>query len=233
MMDTNALDELITKFDAVNDDTIPGWALILIKGIKELTVQLKNLNNLNERIQHLEDFKTVTENTSKRLQDDNVRLNDVITALEEKVEDHEQRSRNQCLLFHGVDEQDNEDTDKLVLNIINNDLGLRGISIDSLQRSHRLGPKKQQRQTRSTPKRPIIVKFVSFRDRQGVFKEKKKLKGQMLSISENLTKKRYELYQAAITTYGRMKVWTNEGRIMTKLNDQYKTIRNMGDLEQE
>ena len=55
----------------------------------------------------------------------------------------------------------------------------------------------------------------------------------MLSISENLTKKRYELYQAAITTYGRMKVWTNEGRIMTKLNDQYKTIRNMGDLEQE
>ena len=38
---------------------------------------------------------------NKRLQEDNERLNHLITSMEETIDDQEQRSRNQCLLIHG------------------------------------------------------------------------------------------------------------------------------------
>ena len=50
---------------------------------------------------------------------------------------------------------------------------------------------------------------------------KRNLKVKKVSISENLTKRRYEIYIAAMNKYGLGKVWTNEGRITTKVNDIY------------
>ena len=55
---------------------------------------------------------------------------------------------------------------------------------------------------------------------------KRNLKGKQVSISENLTKRRYEIYKAAMNKYGLGKVWTNEGRITTEVNERY-TIINM------
>ena len=42
--------------------------------------------------------------------------------LEESIDQQEQYSHRNCLLIHGVEENSNEDTDQLALNIINNDL---------------------------------------------------------------------------------------------------------------
>ena len=87
------------------------------------------------------------------------------------VDDQEQRSRKMCLLIHGVEENDSEKPDALVLNVINNDLGIANINITEIQRSHRLGPKKSQRNLRSSKMfyRPIIVRFSNYRTRQKVF----------------------------------------------------------------
>ena len=85
------------------------------------------------------------------------------------------------------------------------------------------------RNTRTTT-RPIIVRFCSFRKRQIVFKEKKKIKDKGITITESLTKSRYDLFKAAVTKYGRGQVWTNEGRITTKQQDRYFTINCLNDL---
>ena len=80
--------------------------------------------------------------------------------------------RRSCLLIHGVEENSDEDTDKLVLSIINNDLeiDLTEVAID---RTHRIGdPKKKKKKVR-----PIIVKSVGYYDRKEVFSKKKYLKG--------------------------------------------------------
>ena len=166
--------------------------------------------------------------------DENQRLNAVINKLEMSVDDQEQRSRNMCcLLIHGVKEKDGEKTDELVLNVIINDLGIVNTNITEIQRSHRLGPRKPQRNLRSSKMfyRPIIVRFSNYRMRQKVFSEKRKLKGTTTSISENLTKKRYVLYQSAINKFGKGKVWSSEGRITTKVNDRYMIINSVKDLE--
>ena len=63
--------------------------------------------------------------------------------LEESIDQQGQYSRRNCLLIHGVEENSNEDTDKLVLNIVNNDLeiDLTEVAID---RTHRIGTQKRR-----------------------------------------------------------------------------------------
>ena len=63
------------------------------------------------------------------------------------------------------------------------------------------------------------------------FKEKRNLKGTNISRAENLTHTRYELYKSAISKFGKGKVWTSDGRITTKVNDQYVIIKSAEDLE--
>ena len=232
-MDNDSLNTLITNLDSVHDDSIPPWALVLLQSMKGVINGLKVIDELVQRVTKLEDFKRVSETITTQLQDENKRLHDAINKLEMRVDDQEQRSRNMCLLIHGVQESDDENTDELALAIINNDIGLNNTNINEIQRSHRLGPKKQQRNLRSnkTSNRPIIVRFTNYSTRRMVFKAKRNLKGKNISLSENLTQSRYNLYLSAINKFGKGKVWTNEGRITTKVNDRYVTINSVKDLE--
>ena len=88
------------------------------------------------------------------------------------------------------------------------------------------------RETRATPSRPrpVIVRFLNFRDRLKIFKSKRKLRGSNISISENLTQKRYVLCKMCMDKLGKGAVWTNEGRITTKIDNKYKIINNKNDL---
>ena len=116
-----------------------------------------------------------------------MKLNVEIVNSNEKIDDLEQRSRNSCLLIHGVDELEGEETDSIALDIIRSKLD---ISVDELdiQRSHRLGPNKGSlRSNMRKALRPIILRFTYYKKHQEVYKSKKKLKGQGIVISENLT----------------------------------------------
>ena len=182
-MDINNVHDLVKSIDELNIDNIPAWAAILINGIKILSVQLETVSNLTERVQKLEEFKQVSEVVSSRLENDNKRLRSIIESLGAKIDDQEQRSRNMCLLFYGIEEKADEDTDDVVLKIVNETLELQDFRIDDIQRSHRVGPngksQQQARQLRSSqspskPKtRPIIVRFSNYRDRYKIFKVKK------------------------------------------------------------
>ena len=74
------------------------------------------------------------------------------------------------------------------------------------------------------------MKFTNYRARSQVFYNKKQLKGKRLLITENLTKKRYELFKSAAEKLGVRNVWTSDGRVMTKINDQFINIQDLDHL---
>ena len=81
-----------------------------------------------------------------------------------------------------------------------------------LDRSHRLG---KPRASGGKP-RPIIVKFSRYNLRNSVFKNKKKLKGKGVAITESLTKKRMDALTKAKDEHGFNNVWTLDGKIFYK-----------------
>ena len=101
--------------------------------------------------------------------------------MEESIDSQQQYSRRNCLLLHGIEETKGEDTDNIVLEVLNNDMDLN-MSKTDLDRSHKIGNPKSKKKSR-----PIIVKFVRYNDRRDVFMKKKCLKGKGKLITENLT----------------------------------------------
>ena len=114
-MDNNSINILIDNLDSVNDNSIPPWGLMLLKCTKGVINGLKVIDDLSQRNNNLEDFKTINETITRKLHDENQRLNAVITKLEMRIDDQEQRSRSMYL--HGVEENAVENTDELVLHI--------------------------------------------------------------------------------------------------------------------
>ena len=110
-----------------------------------------------------------------------------------------------------MEETSNEDTDKLVLNIIKNDLEINLTEV-AIDRTHCIGdPKKKKKKAR-----PIIVKFVRYYDRKEVFSKKKYLKERGISITESLTSFSMKKLEEAREKYGFKNVWSTDGRIFFK-----------------
>ena len=124
-------------------------------------------------------------------------LDEKLTRIMEKLDDIEQYSRRNCLLFlFLIVEKDDENTDQLILDTCRESMGIE-LGLQDIYRSHHIGMKTQREvlpepeengQVTHQKVRPIIVKFTSYRRRQHLFSAKKNLKGKHVGISENLTK---------------------------------------------
>ncbi|KAJ4430507.1 hypothetical protein ANN_19138 [Periplaneta americana] len=99
-----------------------------------------------------------------------VKRDEKIEALETKVDELEQYQRRQCLRIFGVEEQEAEDTDKMVMEVVKR-IGV-DVNVMDIDRSHRIG----RRDVGNDRPRPISVKFVSYRKRSEVLKNKRLLK---------------------------------------------------------
>jgi hypothetical protein len=155
------LNTLITNLEAVDSTNAPPWAITLIHSIKGLFNILINFKELAKKVELLESVNAVTDQTTNVLREENTKLGDKILKLELRLDDQEQRSRNNCLLIHGIPESNiQEVTDAVAMDVFNRTLGL-DLGTDVIARSHRLGPKKDARATRATKPypRPIIVRF--------------------------------------------------------------------------
>lgn len=173
---------------------------------------------LDKNTEVLMEMKTALEEKDKKIADLECRLL-------EKSDDLEQYQRRQCLRIFGVEETREEDTDKLVIDVaakIGVDLQIRDID-----RCHRVG---RMLEGSSRP-RAIIVKFVSYRQRSEVFKNKRKLKGLPITIREDLTRHRHKLLQECITRYGVTNVWTIDGAIIVKRGDTKFRVTCEADLQ--
>ena len=77
---------------------------------------------------------------------------------------HEQYFRRNCILIHGVDKIDREDTDDLSIKVVEEHTNQK-LKPEDIGRSQRLGnPKK----SRNAKPRPIIVKYVRYNTRNNI-----------------------------------------------------------------
>ena len=184
-----------------------------IKGDKQLIDLTSSVEFLTSKFDELEKERKEKDELINSLQIEVSSLKVEVKNLEKKADDQEQYSRRNCLLIHGLTETKTEDTDEMVLDVINNKLNIEMSQI-SIDRSHRLGKRKGPGQK----PRAIIVKFTRYKDRHHVFRNKKLLKGTGISVTESLTVKRMEHLKKAREQHGFGNVWTLDGKIMFKGN---------------
>ncbi|XP_049520556.1 uncharacterized protein LOC125944250 isoform X2 [Dermacentor silvarum] len=99
--------------------------------------------------------------------------------LQKKTNDLENRSRRKNLVFYGVDDKPSESWDESEATVKKICKTSLGIELRSLERAHRLGRYNENR------KRPIIVKFSLYKERQVVLLNAKKFKNSLYSVGED------------------------------------------------
>ena len=115
--------------------------------------------------------------------------------------------------MHGLKESENEDTD-VVLRETLNELLQGKLAVADIGRSHRMGRLKKGKQSR-----PIIIKFARYNIRNRVFKNKKKFKDTGSSITENLTQKRMQMLTKTRNGLLFKNLWTQDGKMLVKSDD--------------
>ena len=95
----------------------------------------------------------------------------------------EQHSRRNCLLIHGIDEENQENTDEVVIIVLKQEMDEEITHLD-IDRSHCLGNQKLEK----SKLQPTIIKFARYNVRAKTFKNKRKLKEKRPSITESLKK---------------------------------------------
>ena len=236
-------DSLSSLSDDVFSDGLnsPVLAKLFFNCLRSIESQVKDLTSFQEEtvkshiIKVTESLNTMSERFDKfekvlKEKDDKIKeLEDKINSLEEKnedlitknhdfsikMDDLEQYSRRNCLLLHGVKEDDEENTDEIVLRTVAEEIGIQ-INEGDLDRTHRLGKRKRN----DGKPRPIIVKFTRYAVRHKVFTYKRNLKGKRYLITESLTAYRMKLLTEAQEMFGVKNVWTSDGRILYKDNNK-------------
>ena len=107
-----------------------------------------------------------------------------------------------------------EDTDEMVLDVINNKLNIEMSQI-CIDKSHRLRKWKGPGQK----PRAVIVKFTRYKNRHHVFRNKELLKENGISVTESLVLKRMVRLNKAREQHSFSNIWTVDGQIMFKRND--------------
>ena len=113
-------------------------------------------------------------------------------------------------------ESENEDTDVIVKEILNELLQEKFANVD-IDRSHQIRTIKNIKQSRS-----IIIKFARYNIRNRVFKNKKKLRDTAISITESLTRKRMQMLTKARSEFLFKNVLTQEGKILVSDDNAIK-----------
>ena len=134
-----------------------------------------------------------------------------VVKLEYTADRMEQYSRRNSVLIHGVPEEKREDTDSLVIETVEEKMGL-DISSPDTDRTHRISAPPKQ----STKFRPVFVKFVRSNNLRKIYINQKLLKGTKVSITESLTAQRVAKLKEAREKFGFKNVWSNNGRIIYK-----------------
>ena len=191
--------------DIKQNNTVPKWMKPFLESIKSFAM------DLNQHLDLLEGKLAINENVSSNLKKE-------VDKLRDELDDQQQYSRRTCLLLHGVKEEQREDVESKVKEVLDSKLEVK-LDEKDIARTHRLGKKKDDGKPR-----PIIIRFLSYRQRKKVFDKKRKLKGSKIILTENLSKKRYALLQRCKTEFGMDKVWSYDGRVYVIGNNEEKHV---------
>ena len=132
-----------------------------IKGEKQLSDLTDSVQLISDKFNEYEMDRKAKDELIMKLQTQVTELTDKVSNLSVQVDEQEQYSSRNCLLIHGVEENQNEDTDTFSINIINEHLGL-DIQPSDIDRTHRIGNKNKTRKKG----RAIIIKFTRYNSRK-------------------------------------------------------------------
>lgn len=153
-----------------------------------------------------------------------LQLQSRVASLESSNDAIEQYTRRNSLRVFGIPEEEGEDTVSRTVSFINEKMKVEPpISIEDLDRVHRVSRKHAASNTTSSPRpRPIIVKFATYRARHRVITKKASLKNTQFFVNEDLTPARSTMMYKArmMKQQGHIKdVWTHDGAIVIKDKD--------------
>ena len=191
------IDELYTMMKSVMAkletlDLINERILSVEQNVKSLTKSIEfahaEVTDLKEEMKQRKRTEEKNETRIGELEESNKRL-------QETVVDLKARSMRDNLLFHNIEESDEENCAEVIYSLLEEKLDMpdarQNIKID---RAHRVGRK---RDSRRKP-RAIVAKFNFFPDREKIRRNARKLKGTRIGISEQfpeeIEKVRQKLY---------------------------------------
>ncbi len=197
---------------------------------EKLTNDLDSLNNLQQSTEVLVEqldgrLDAIEEETGEEMADLNNRFatKDNHQDMQVKVDDIEQQGKIKNLRFFGIEEQEDEDPTKRVIDFVQSHMNIEikptAIEASRMGALHRL----------STKPRDILVKFDSGILRNAIYKKKIMLRhlNQQVFINEDLTVKRSHLFfQARKMRKQKMLfgVWTQVGNVLVKVNPNSNPI---------
>ena len=180
-----------------------------IKGEQKLNCLTESVEFISARFDKYEADRQKKDEKVNSLEEKVLGLTEKVDKLSSLIDRQEQYPKRDCILIHGVKENQYEDTDEVVVSKIKNEMDLE-ISPRDIDRTNRIGvPSKGKN-------RPIIVKLVRYMERRHVFTNKKRLERKNISISKSLTKIRMNALKEARNKFGYSSVWTSDGKIMYK-----------------
>ncbi|KAH7937137.1 hypothetical protein HPB49_008100 [Dermacentor silvarum] len=152
---------------------------------KEVTNKLKDihttvtdvkrrLSKIEERLETVDNLSESVTTVGSVLQESQVQLKSIEQKQTQQanlvVDDLNNRMRRNNLVFKGIPEQTTEkwsDTEKLISEFVTTNLGIQP---GEIERAHRVGQRKPDRI------RPVVVKFLNFKDKNNILKSAFKLK---------------------------------------------------------
>ena len=170
-------DSLSSLPDEVFSDGLnsPELAKLLINCLRSIVNQVKELFTSHEEAKEsqikvtesLEFMSAKFDKLEKEIRKKDEKINQLEKTIENLVEkqkslsseidDLEQYSRRNCLVLHGFNESNDENTNEIIIKTFSKELGVK-IKEDDLTRSHRLGKSKRK----DNKPRPIIVTFTRY-----------------------------------------------------------------------
>jgi len=200
--------------------------------LTNITQNLENkLNEIQKKMVQYEKKLDQLGEEKEQLRDEMVQKTNLLVF---PLDRQEQYIRKENILVHGVEQkkEDNDDGEKVLFKIAD-ELEI-DLEDNKIQRVHRLG---QKRRKNENP-RPIIARFVSYKNRNEFLTNKRELKNieerQHVFVCEDLTPLRYKLLKhmqkSCSDTF--TSSYTRNGNIKSKLktSEKWVTVTSPGDL---
>ena len=154
--------------------------------------------------------------------------------IDHQLNAQEQYSRRNCVRLFGVPEQERENTDELVCNIASKHMGV-SLKPEHIDRSHRVRRRVEPAEGSGRKPRAIIIKLTSYRHRQLLLQNKRKLKESKTgyNIFEDLTAANrsllWEAQKASRNPESKVEsAWTIDGRIVVAIKAaNNKTVKKL------
>ena len=190
-----------------------------IKGTQQLMEVNGAIKFINENFEEFEADRKKKEQEIAELKSTINSLNVRLDKADRALNCQEQYSRRNCLLIHGIDEENQENTDEVVINVLKKEMD-EEITHQDIDRSHRLGNRKLGK----NKPRPIIIKFLRYVSAK-IFKNKIKLQRKRISVKESLTKLKVKKLLKTREEHSFRNVWFNDRKILYIDVNNHNTVK--------